>query len=296
MAAISTATKSPSAVAHFFSGGFRPFFLFGAIQPAIMIVLWIPWFLGLMQLPSAMPPVAWHQHELMFGYVPAIIAGFLLTAVPNWTGRKPLSGRPLFLLFSLWLAGRLAVACSQWIGLTGSMAVAAAFLPVLALLILRELVLAGNRRNYKVAMVLCALSAAQFLFFYEIDRYGFVEIANRLAIGMAILLIAKGVKGLIGIAKPLVSHLPIEADHHAIAALGVVLAASFVVGLAVTTWPGAGIRSGGSLSRTHCVTVGRDSALVSTTPRMACTPAASKVKVNSMSSAGGTASLATAGR
>lgn len=187
--AISITAKPPSGVARFFSGGFRPFFLFGAIQPAIMIALWVPWFLGFLDLPSAMPPVAWHQHELMFGYVPAIIAGFLLTAVPNWTGRKPLSGWPLFLLFALWLAGRLAVACSQWIGATASMAVAAAFLPALAILIARELVIARNQRNYKVVVVICALIAAQLLFFYEMAHYGTVEVANRLAIGMVILLI-----------------------------------------------------------------------------------------------------------
>lgn len=184
------ATKPSSAVAGFFSAGFRPFFLFGALQPAVMIALWVPWFLGWSQLPSAMPPVAWHQHELMFGYVPAVIAGFLLTAVPNWTGRKPLSGWPLFLLFALWLAGRLAIASSEWIGAAAAMAVAAAFLPVLALFVLRELSSAGNRRNYKVVVVLGALSAAQLLFFYEVERYGFAEMADRLAIGTIIMLIA----------------------------------------------------------------------------------------------------------
>ncbi|MFD1328947.1 NnrS family protein [Mycoplana ramosa] len=183
------ATEPSSAVAGFFSAGFRPFFLFGALQPALMMALWVPWFLGLSHLPSAMPPVAWHQHELMFGYVPAVIAGFLLTAVPNWTGRKPLSGLPLVLLFVLWLAGRGAIACSDWIGAATAMAVAAAFLPVLALIVLRELVLAGNRRNYKVVVALGALFAAELLFFYEVDRYGFAEFADRMAIGTIIMLV-----------------------------------------------------------------------------------------------------------
>ncbi|MDR6757079.1 uncharacterized protein involved in response to NO [Mycoplana sp. BE70] len=183
-------TKPSSAVAGFFSAGFRPFFLFGALQPAVMMALWVPWFLGWTQLPSAMPPVAWHQHELMFGYVPAVIAGFLLTAVPNWTGRKPLSGWPLFLLFALWLAGRVAIACSDWIGADAAMVVAAGFLPVLAIFVLRELVVAGNRRNYKVVVALGALFAAELLFFYEVSRYGFAEIADRLAIGTIIMLVA----------------------------------------------------------------------------------------------------------
>lgn len=183
-------TKPSSAIEVFFSAGFRPFFLFGALQPAVMIVLWVPWFLGFLRLPSALPPIAWHQHELLFGYVPAVIAGFLLTAVPNWTGRKPLSGWPLLLLFALWLAGRLAIACSEQIGINLALIVAAAFLPVLAVIVLRELVLSGNRRNYKVVLVLSALSVSELLFFYEVDRFGFVEIADRLAIATIILLIA----------------------------------------------------------------------------------------------------------
>ena len=175
--------------AHFFSGGFRPFFLFGALHAALMIALWVPWFLGFLHVPTALSPLAWHQHELMFGYVPAIIAGFLLTAVPNWTGRKPVTGLPLALLFALWLAGRLAIACSEEIGLMPAAVVASAFLPVLALLVLRELVAARNTRNYKVVVVLSLLFLAQLVFHYEHDRYGLIELADRLAIGTIILLI-----------------------------------------------------------------------------------------------------------
>ena len=165
--------------AHFFSGGFRPFFLFGALHAALMIALWVPWFLGFLHVPTALSPLAWHQHELMFGYVPAIIAGFLLTAVPNWTGRKPVTGLPLALLFALWLAGRLAIACSEEIGLMPAAVVASAFLPVLALLVLRELVAARNTRNYKVVVVLSLLFLAQLVFHYEHDRYGLIELADR---------------------------------------------------------------------------------------------------------------------
>ena len=82
-------------------------FLFAALQAALAITLWVPWFLGLVAVPSLLPPVAWHAHSLLFGYVPAVIAGFLLTAVPNWTGRLPVAGWPLAGLFSLWLVGRL---------------------------------------------------------------------------------------------------------------------------------------------------------------------------------------------
>lgn len=174
----------------FLSGGFRPFFLFGALHAALMVGLWVPWYLGFIHVPTALSPVVWHQHELLFGFVPAIIAGFLLTAVPNWTGRPALSGLPLLLLFLLWLAGRVAIATSESIGLTVAAVVSLAFLPALVLLVLRELIAAKNRRNYKVAGVLGILFLAQLLFFYEYERFGRIEAANRLAVATVVLLIA----------------------------------------------------------------------------------------------------------
>ena len=184
------ASRPPSFLAHVFSGGFRPFFLFGAVHAALMIALWVPWFLGAITVPSAFAPVVWHQHELLFGFVPAVIAGFLLTAVPNWTGRRAFAGWPLALLFGLWFAGRLAVACSDTIGLFAAMAVAGAFLPVLAGLVFRELAAAGNRRNYKVVAILALLFSAQLLFFCEVRDLGHVVLADRLAIATIIFLIA----------------------------------------------------------------------------------------------------------
>ncbi|MYB11767.1 MAG: NnrS family protein, partial [Rhodospirillaceae bacterium] len=70
----------------------------------------------IVELPTEMDPVAWHVHEILFGFVAAAMAGFLLTAVPGWTGRPPLRGLPLAALAALWLAGRVAVALSAWIG------------------------------------------------------------------------------------------------------------------------------------------------------------------------------------
>ena len=178
------------ASSRFLSGGFRPFFLFGAVHAALMIGLWVPWFLGFMHVPSAFSPVVWHQHELLFGFVPAIIAGFLLTAVPNWTGRPTLKGAPLLALVLLWLAGRIAIATSETIGLTAAAATSLLFLPVLVFLILRELVAGKNRRNYKVAAILGLLFAAQVLFFHEYIRFGRIELASRMAIATVIFLIA----------------------------------------------------------------------------------------------------------
>ena len=71
------------------SYGFRPFFLGGALWAAIAMALWIAMLSDWMTLPTAFDPVSWHAHEFLFGYLPAIATGFLLTAIPNWTKRLP---------------------------------------------------------------------------------------------------------------------------------------------------------------------------------------------------------------
>lgn len=87
------------------SYGFRPFFLLGALHAAIAVLVWLPVFYGELSASSAFAPRDWHVHELLYGYLPAIITGFLLTAIPNWTGRLPLQGKPLLVLVVTWLAG-----------------------------------------------------------------------------------------------------------------------------------------------------------------------------------------------
>lgn len=172
-----------------FSYGFRPFFLCGAILAALLVPLWVPWYLGLITIPSALPPVAWHAHELLFGYVPAIVAGFLLTAVPNWTGRLPVVGWPLVGLFGLWLTGRLAVACSVLLDPLSLALFSLLFPMALAGVIAREIVAGSNWRNLKVLGGIVVLTLAQALFHYEIWRYGHAVASDRLAIGVTVMLI-----------------------------------------------------------------------------------------------------------
>jgi uncharacterized protein involved in response to NO len=81
------------------SYGFRPFFLFGSLWAALAVALWLPMLSGHLVLPSTLGPLEWHVNELVYRYVPAIVAGFLLTAVPNWTGRLPVVGGRLAVLF-----------------------------------------------------------------------------------------------------------------------------------------------------------------------------------------------------
>jgi uncharacterized protein involved in response to NO len=73
-----------------FSAGFRPFFLLAGIWAALALPLWLVMLGGHLGLPSVFDPVAWHTHEMLFGFVQAAVAGILLTAVPNWTGRMPI--------------------------------------------------------------------------------------------------------------------------------------------------------------------------------------------------------------
>lgn len=183
------ADKSAFSITAVFSYGFRPFFLFGSLYAAVLIMIWVPWFLGLLSLPTDFPPVSWHAHELLFGYVGAAMAGFLLTAVPNWTGRKPITGWFLVALFTLWIAGRLAVAVSSTIGFSLASAVALAFPICLVGAIAFEIFAARNWRNLKILLLLFGFLAAQALFNWEIWRFGRTVIADRLATAAALTLI-----------------------------------------------------------------------------------------------------------
>ncbi|KIL98778.1 NnrS protein involved in response to NO [Paramagnetospirillum magnetotacticum MS-1] len=131
----------------FFAAGFRPFFLFAAIQAAVMLPVWLLAFAGILPVPANWNPVVWHSHAMVFGLGGAAVGGFLLTAVPNWTNSHHVSGRPLMALFGLWLAGRAAVALA---GILPPLLVAAidlGYLPLLAYLLAKPLIQAGKWRN-----------------------------------------------------------------------------------------------------------------------------------------------------
>ena len=99
-----------------FSYGFRPFFLLGSIYAGLAILAWLPVFMGELSLTTTLSPRDWHVHEMLYGFLPAAMTGFLLTAIPNWTGRLPLRGPPLMFLVALWAAGRACVTFSAQTG------------------------------------------------------------------------------------------------------------------------------------------------------------------------------------
>ena len=171
------------------SYGFRPFFLFGALWAAIGVALWLPMLSGRLVLPSSFSPIEWHVHELVYGYVPAVIAGFLLTAVPNWTGRLPVVGMPLLLLFLTWAGGRVAMLVSLWIGARIAAAIDLAFLAALGLVVAREIIAGNNTRNLKVLGVVALLLVGNGLFHLEaIARVGNGH-GTRLGIAAIVMLI-----------------------------------------------------------------------------------------------------------
>ncbi|HWL58539.1 MAG TPA: NnrS family protein [Paracoccus sp. (in: a-proteobacteria)] len=127
--------------------GFRPFFLGASLWAAGAMVLWILMLSGAVELPTRFDPVTWHAHEFLFGYLGAVVAGFLLTAVPNWTGRLPVVGWPLACLCLLWLIGRAAVAVSMhlpvWLVALADLSLSLALIGFLT----REIVSGRNWRN-----------------------------------------------------------------------------------------------------------------------------------------------------
>jgi len=173
-----------------FSYGFRPFFLGGALWAALAIVLWVPQFMGEVSLRTALASLDWHIHEMLYGYVAAVIAGFLLTAIPNWTGRLPICGVPLAALAALWLAGRLAILFSAAIGIPLAAAIDVAFLATLAAVAAREVIAGRNWRNLRVLAVLGVLIAGNVVFHAEVITFGRADYGVRIGIGAVIVLMS----------------------------------------------------------------------------------------------------------
>jgi uncharacterized protein involved in response to NO len=169
------------------SAGFRPFFLLSAAWASLAVPVWVAVFTGQVPLPNALPPVVWHVHEMVFGFAAATVAGFLLTAIPTWTGRMPLQGGPLAVLVVLWLSGRVAMLLSSWIGAEAAAALDLAFPLVFLGVIAREITAGHNWRNLPMLAALACLLGGNAL--VHLDAVGLSDTAavgNR--IGMATLL------------------------------------------------------------------------------------------------------------
>ncbi|MBU3030609.1 NnrS family protein [Paracoccus marinaquae] len=174
------------------SFGFRPMFLGAAIWAALAMVLWLLAMAGRIDLPTRFDPASWHAHEFLFGYLSAVIAGFLLTAVPNWTGHLPVIGWPLGGLLCLWIAGRLAILFSTAMP-PAAAALADLAMPVALLAFLaREVIRGRNWRNLPPLTLLGVFTLGNAVFHWEAAQghaaaQGF---GLRIGLGAAVMLIA----------------------------------------------------------------------------------------------------------
>ena len=171
------------------SYGFRPFFFFGALYAGLAILAWLPMFYGELALPTALAPRDWHIHEMLYGYMPAVMTGFLLTAIPNWTGRLPLQGAPLLVLVATWAAGRVAVSLSGLIGWLPAATIDAAFLVLVAAAAAREIIAGQNWRNLRIVLVVAVLAAGNMAFHVEAHFNGLAEYSVRLGIAAVVALL-----------------------------------------------------------------------------------------------------------
>ena len=170
------------------SYGFRPFFLLGSLYAAASILMWLPIYAGEIENWSAFAPIDWHVHEMLFGYLAAVVTGFLLTAIPNWTGRLPVQGMPLLGLVLLWVAGRAAIffSSANWLA---AAVIDCSFLTAVACAAAIEIVAGRNWRNLKVLIPLTVLLVANIGFHLEAHFQGISDYSRRVGISAAIGLI-----------------------------------------------------------------------------------------------------------
>lgn len=188
---IATRPTRQEAPAPVWSLAFRPFFLATSIWAALALALWIGLFLTGGALPSRFDPLTWHIHAMLFGFVPAAIAGFMLTAIPNWTGRPPIRGLRLIALVALWLLGRVVCLISAMLPLWLAVVVDLAFPIALCTVAAREIIAARNWRNLTMPLPIGVLTIANLLMYLELARFNVpAGLGWRLAIAAIIALIS----------------------------------------------------------------------------------------------------------
>ncbi len=166
-----------------FSHGFRPFFLLAAAWATLAALAWVAMLRGA-PLHPALPATVWHAHEMVWGFVVAVIAGFLLTAARNWTGLQTAVGGPLAALCALWVAGRLVVAFGGALPWGVVAAIDVAFLPALAFVVGRPIVAAKNWRNLPFPILLLVLATANLAVHAGAAGYGPEPMAPIRALGL----------------------------------------------------------------------------------------------------------------
>jgi uncharacterized protein involved in response to NO len=191
--ALDSSIESPKGFA-LFALGFRPFFLAAGVFAVLLMATFLSGMISGSWYDSYFPLPLWHAHEMIFGYAVAVMAGFLLTAVRNWTGLDTVTGTALLLLFLLWLAGRVVLFIPLFpVWLVASVDVV--FLPLLALVILRPILKSGQRRNIPVAGLLLLMAGGNIWLHAEMLGLSFGSIQQGLLIGVSSVLMLMSVIG-----------------------------------------------------------------------------------------------------
>ena len=177
-----------------FRYGFRPFFLAAGLAALLLVPWWAAALAWGVPLGTSWPAALWHGHEMLFGFIVAAVAGFLLTAVPSWTGARGFAGWPLVLLAGLWLTGRIGVSASAGLPLPVVAALDLSFLPALAGFVLVPLVRARNR-NSPLLAVLLTLWLTNVAFYWGLTHGDSVFARHALLVGIDIVLLLVTVIG-----------------------------------------------------------------------------------------------------
>ncbi len=172
-----------------FSYGLRPLFLLAGMFAVLVVPLWMVVWSGDFVLGGPFSTLDWHIHEMLFGYTSAVIAGFLFTAIPNWTGRMPTRGWPLMVLTALWLAGRLAVAGVMGLGPVAVMVIDSAFMVAIGAMVTIQIVAGRNWTNLKVVIPVMVYLIANIIFHLEAMLAGTADCGRRLGFAMVVMLI-----------------------------------------------------------------------------------------------------------
>jgi uncharacterized protein involved in response to NO len=165
--------------------GFRPFFVAAGVWAVVSVLAWIAGLAGHAGLPGHIAPGQWHYNELAFGVIGAAMTGFLFTAIPNWTGRLPIRGVPLLLLFGLWCLGRGASLAGESLGGGAIAVIDCAFFVAVFVLVLREILHGRNWRNSPVAGAVGLFALSHILFYIEaLGVAGLGGAGQRLGLGV----------------------------------------------------------------------------------------------------------------
>lgn len=177
-------------IKNLFASPFRVFFLLVGLYGFAIVLAWVGFLFGGLALPLGWSPLHWHSHEMLFGFTSAAIAGFMLTAISNWTGEPPLQGGKLLLLVGAWLTGRIAMWLAGYLPLLLVAFCDMLFLLLLAVLVLQILIRHGNRRNLPLGVMVLLLALANLLMHigFNTGATAWLQHGQALALGLITLI------------------------------------------------------------------------------------------------------------